>query len=96
MHSLDNGLPQASVVSPTLFNLMINDLSTTIQHQKQPYQVADLPSSQMTQKSTIHYTSGSIKMINIRLQSTLDLISMGVHSMMIQAITTENRHHPVR
>jgi retron-type reverse transcriptase len=51
LHSLiDNGTPQGSVISPTLFNLMINDLSTTIQHQKQPYQVPTSPSLQMTQK----------------------------------------------
>ena len=73
LHSLDNGTPQGSVISPTLFNLMINDLSTAIQHQKQPYQVADL--SQFADDTEIHHTSGSIKVINNRLQSTLDSIS---------------------
>jgi hypothetical protein len=52
---------------------MINDLSTAIQHQKQPYQVADL--SQFADDTEIHHTSGSIQVINNRLQSTIDLIS---------------------
>jgi retron-type reverse transcriptase len=59
LHSLDNGTPQGSVISPTLFNLMINGLSTAIQHQKQPYNVADL--SQFADDTEIHHTSGSIK-----------------------------------
>jgi retron-type reverse transcriptase len=72
LHSLDNGTPQGSVISPTLFNLMINDLSTAIQHQKQSYQVAEF--SQFADDIEIHHKSCSIEVIK-RLQSTLDSIS---------------------
>jgi hypothetical protein len=65
LHSWDNGKPQGSVISSTLFNLMIIDLSTAMQHQKQPYLVVNL--SQFADDTEILYTSGSIKVINSRL-----------------------------
>jgi hypothetical protein len=61
LHSLKNGTPQGSdVISPTLFSLMINDLSTIIQQQKHPNRVADLSLGLHSFRAMLHTTEARI------------------------------------
>ncbi|CAG2219008.1 unnamed protein product [Mytilus edulis] len=66
-YDLNNGIPQGSVISPTLFNIMINDL---VGLAKKP---AVMP--QFADDSAMWYRGGNIKHLTKKMQETLNNIS---------------------
>lgn len=65
-YQLQNGTPQGSIISPTLFNIMINDIFSKI-----PKQVK---SSQFADDSAIWLTGPNLKKLTTTLQKTLNSI----------------------
>ena len=72
-YPLENGTPQGSVISPTLFNIMANDLPDLFGYDFDPVDETDL--SQFADDNQISNTDRNVSKLTARLQHSLDLIS---------------------
>ena len=66
-YSMENGTPQGSVISPTLFNIMINDFPTPTDPATEGAIFAD--------DGSAWRSGGSVKLLNKALQNHLDRVS---------------------
>ena len=67
VYNLENGTLQGSVISPILFNLMVNDLHTELIKQTNISQFAD--------NSAYWYADKNVKRLQKRLQDNMDKIT---------------------
>ena len=73
-YNLENGTPQGSVISPTLFNIMVSDLvKYTHTGEDEPWFTPDL--SQFADDNKLTQSSRKIQTITNQLQKSLDAVS---------------------
>ena len=73
-YDLENGTPQGSVISPTLFNIMVNDLAEVINSGEDD--AADTPTlSQFADDNKLSHTDRTAKRISKKLQKYLNKIT---------------------
>ncbi|KAK3103174.1 hypothetical protein FSP39_017008 [Pinctada imbricata] len=73
-YDLENGTPQGSVISPTLFNIMVNDLAEVINSGEDD--AADTPTlSQFADDNKLSHTDRTAKRISKNLQKYLNKIT---------------------
>ena len=66
MQEINNGIPQGSVISPTLFNIAVNDLDKAL---------SGVSLSQYADDIAIWKSNRNVKYINTKIQQNLDLTS---------------------